>query len=255
VGLTLNAPELVEVDFTEDDAGPLLGGFAGASAGEELAAARPPSPAPWPTPDGPVAGYVAPPRPRLSIGARVTRIEAASVTPPEVAQEVRDHEDTLWFSLLHICANIEYDSHSDVDEVAVGVSLEPDGFAPSPPQTWSMDPARLVKAYKSPLSVEGAVVVSLLSGIKLSARWEPGEDDQWWLLATGTSLHPNPQWVLRRRQNVDLSGAHDLRMVICHPVGARCIARLAISGRLRRGPLTWFRQVDLPGHLRTLELV
>jgi hypothetical protein len=250
MGLTLDAPELVEVSFAENDAGPLLGGYVDAPTGDVLA----PPPPTAPAPDGAVAGYVAPPRPRLSLGARVTPIVADSVTPLEVAQEVREQSGTLRFSLLHICANIEHDRDSDVDEVIVGVALEPDGFVPRPPETWSMDPERLVKAYKSPFSVEASVDVPLLPGIKLSTRWDPGSEDQWWLLATGTSMHPNPRWVLRRRQNVDLSGAYDLRMVVCHPAGARCVARLAISGTLRKGPLTWFRQVDLPAYLRTLEL-
>ena len=244
MGLILEAPKLVRVEFESDDGGPLLGGGPADS----------PSLGDDGRTDGIAIGYVEPPRPRLSLGADVTPIGPGSAISADVAEEVRTQEATYRFSLLRVCATIEYDADVDVDEVNVGVALEPEGYAATPPATWSMDPTQLVKPYKSPLSVEAGIEVSLLAGVKLSTRYEPDEKDQWWLQATGSFLGTSPRWVMRRRQNVDLSGDHDLKMVVRHPVGTQCVARLAITGQLRKGPLTWWRQADLPAYLRTFVL-
>lgn len=235
MGLIIDDLRTVDVEFEDDDSGPLLGG----PAGDALA-------------DGSAAEPVPHVRPRLSCGATVTSIRADDVTPAEIADEVQAQRARYRFSAVRICATIRHDD-VQVDEVRIAVTLEPDGFAADPPTAWSLDPKQLVKAYRVPVSFEAGVELSLVAGVKLSARFEPAESDQWWLCGSG-ELQPDPDWVLRRRQNVELLGDHDLRMVVRHPVDTPCRARLAISGRLRQGPHTWWRKVSLPPMLRTLDL-
>ncbi len=228
---------LREVDVTFDgDRGPLLGGTSDV-VGEESA----------PKPDLPL--------PRISFGAAVVPLRPTTRgLDPAVAAEIESLRDTSVFSVIRLVASMRPVGSGSLDEIRIGVNLEPEGFAAEPPTAWSMTPLRLVSEYKPPFSVEGGIEIPLVVGVKLGGTYEPDTREEWWLLGNG-ELQSTADWTLRRTKKVDLDAQKPLlTMVVRQPPRVACRARVVMTGTVRTGALFWRQEATLPRDLRTLAL-